>query len=76
MATDMSRPQMGSFFLSVFLSFFLVKSCLSQRGYPDSAVEVESSESSESMRSDFAYESSHHNGLQHSDNTFWFTFSS
>lgn len=48
---------------------FFCQVFFSQRVYPDLAEEVESSESSESMRSGFAYHNSRHNGPQHSDNT-------
>lgn len=58
-----SSPQMLAFFISRQVLF-------SHRVYPDLAEEGESSESTESIRSGFAYHYSRHNGLQHSDNTF------
>lgn len=67
-AIDTSRPRMVSFFSLCQVFFF------SQRVYPDLAEEVESSGSFESMRSGFAYHNSHHNGLQHSDNTVALSF--
>lgn len=68
-AIDSLSPQMLAFFISRQVLF-------SHRVYPDLAEEGESSESSESMRSGSAYHYSHHNGLQHSDNTFVLSLSS